>query len=206
MSYKDVMRAIGSKTEPVRRNYIAFRMLKQLEELDDEDISIPQVEDRFSVLYLSLREPGSQEFLGIGVRADPEEAVHPVPDEKMEDLAYYVRWLFGTARQDPLFTDSRNVTKFGRVLESPAAVAYLKSSDRPSFELAIQKAGAEEPELVELIKSATDNVEQALGRAHLYRDSKDLQRAVDRFGRGATELLRSNRSAPGSPDNDGFGV
>lgn len=190
MSYEDVMRAIGSKTDPVRRNYIAFRMLKQLEELDEEDISVPHVEDRFSILYLSLREPGIQEFLGVDVRAKPAEAARPVPDEKSGNLANFVRWLFGTDKQDPLFTDSRNVTKFGKLLESPAAVEYLETTDRPSFELAIQKAGAEEPELVELVKAATDNVEQALSRVHLYRDSVDLQKAVDRFGRSATELLR----------------
>jgi hypothetical protein len=190
MSYEEVMRAIGSKTEPVRRNYIAFRVLRQLEELEEEDILLQHVEERFSVLYLSLREPGIQEFLGVDVRARPEDAQHPVPDGKIENLTDFVRWLFGTDKQDPLFTDSRNVTKFGKVLESEVAVAYLKSTDRPSFDLAIQKAGAEESEILELVKAATDNIELALGRAHLYRASADLQKAVDRLGLGAIELLR----------------
>ncbi|MFB1487858.1 MULTISPECIES: hypothetical protein [unclassified Thiocapsa] len=192
MSYEEVMRAIGSKTEPVRRNYIAFRVLRQLEQLEEEDISLQHVEERFSVLYLSLREPGVQDFLGVNVRASPEEAQHPVPDVKIRigNLANFVRWLFGTDKQDPLFTDSRNVGKFGKILESEVAVDYLKSTDHPSFDLAIQKAGAEESEIIELVKSATDSIELALGRAHLYRGSADLKKAVARLGSGAIELLR----------------
>ena len=53
LSYEDVRRRIGSKTPTVRQNYIAYRMLLQMENV--EDLDVEQVEERFSVLYLSLR-------------------------------------------------------------------------------------------------------------------------------------------------------
>jgi hypothetical protein len=190
MTYREVTRAIGSKIDTVRRNYIAYRLLRQLEEVDDADISLDRVESRFSVLYLSLREPGIQEFLGLNVRAEPKDAERPVAPGKIENLAWFTRWLFGSDTHDPLFTDSRDVTKFGRTLQSERAVDYLKASRNPSFELAIQKSGADEPELVELIETATDSVEQALGRIHLHRDSRELAEKIDRFGKSALEVLR----------------
>jgi hypothetical protein len=187
LSYQQVMRKIGSKVEPVRRNYISYRILLQLEQLDD--VSVEHIEERFSVLFLSLREPPVQTFLGIDVQADPEHAQHPVPDENLGDLSSFAVWLFGTPDQPPLFSDSREVKRFSQILASPDAVAYLRDAKRPNFEIAWQRAGADEPEIIERIQTATDELEQALGRVHLYTDSKELRKVVDRFGRDALELL-----------------
>jgi hypothetical protein len=191
MTYAQVMRTIGSRTEPVRRNYISYRILLQIEGLeDDERVSVDHVEEKFSVLFLSLRERGVQKFLQIDIHADPENAEFPVPKHAMDNLACFALWLFGTEKRDPLFTDSRNVTTFGRVLESADAVAYLKSAEIPSFDVAVQKAGADEPELIERVQRATDEIEQTLSRVHLHTKSKQLQKVVLRFGKGAVELLR----------------
>ena len=188
LTYEQVMRKIGSKTEPVRRNYIAYCILLQLEKLDG--VSVEHVEERFSVLFLSLREPAVQRFLGVDLKSEPEKAKQPVPAEKLSDLKWFTVWLFGSHDQPPLFTDSREVMRFADILASSEAVKYLQESRRPSFEVAWQKSGADEPQLVLRVQAATDEIEQALGRVHLYTESEDLQRAVNRFGRGAIELLR----------------
>lgn len=189
LTYRGATRRIGSKLPVVRRNYISYRILLQMEDLEKE-ISLEHVEEKFSVLYLSLRETGVQRFLQVDIAAPPDQAARPVPDEKLEALAEFALWLFGTDEQPPLFTDSRNVTRFGKILQSERAVEYLRKSERPSFEVAAQKAGADEPELVALVESATDDIEQVLGRVHLYTDSEPLEKAVDRFGRGAWELVK----------------
>jgi hypothetical protein len=53
MGYDEIRRKIGSKTDTVRRNYISYRLLLQME--GEEEIDLKRVEDKFSVLYLSLR-------------------------------------------------------------------------------------------------------------------------------------------------------
>jgi hypothetical protein len=188
LTYQQVMRKIGSKVEPVRRNYISYRILLQLEDL--EGVSVENIEERFSVLFLSLREPPVQSFLGVDVQADPENAQSPIPTEKLDDLASFSFWLFGTPDQPPLFSDSREMKRFSQILASPDAVSYLKDAKRPNFEIAWQKAGSDEPEIIERIQTATDELEQALGRVHLYTKSEDLQKVVVRFGRDALELLK----------------
>ena len=59
-SYREVMRKIGSKTQVVERNYIAFSILIQMDDI--EGIEIKGIENRFSVLFLSLRSRNIQRF------------------------------------------------------------------------------------------------------------------------------------------------
>ncbi|MDQ9786514.1 hypothetical protein, partial [Serratia marcescens] len=76
-----------------RQNYISYRLLLQME--DQEKISVEHVEDKFSVLFLSLRTDGVQRYLDIDIQADPDDARKPVPDDKLKELANFALWLFG---------------------------------------------------------------------------------------------------------------
>ena len=68
--YREVMRMIGSKTQTVRQNYISYRLLLQAEKATD----IPQqnFEDRFSVMYLSLRTEGVQSISKLTSKLSPK--------------------------------------------------------------------------------------------------------------------------------------
>jgi hypothetical protein len=187
MTYDDVRRKIGSKTPTVRQNYIAYRLLLQME--DNEEISLEKVEEKFSVLYLSLRTAGVQRYLGLNLQAEPAEAQNPVPHERMHKLENFARWLFGTEEKLPLFTDSRMVDNFGVILDSDEAVEYLEQADRPNFEVAFRKAGGDEPELAKLINNAANNIQLALTRIHHYTQSENIKIAVERFGLDAWQLL-----------------
>jgi hypothetical protein len=189
MGYVEVMRKIGSKTQAVRQNYISYRLLLQIEESVDE-IPLENIEDRFSVMYLSLRTQGVQKYLQIDIQADPKKARTPVPRNHLNALANFALWLFGNDTRPPVFTDSRKVDDFGMILQSNKAVQYLERSPNPSFEVAYRMAGGDEPEIIRLIETAADNVELALTRAHLYTKSKKLQLAVERLGADAYQLLR----------------
>lgn len=185
-SYAQVMRKIGSKTPTVRRNYISYRLLLQME--NQEKISVEHVEDKFSVLFLSLRTDGVQRYLSIDIQADPKEARRPVPDDRLKELANFALWLFGDDKRQPIVRDSRQVDQFGRVLLSKKALEYLERNPRPSFEVAFQLAGGDEPEIVRLVEEAADNVEAALSRAHRYAKSSKLRKAALRLGEDALQL------------------
>lgn len=186
LSYAQVMRKIGSKTPTVRQNYISYRLLLQME--NQEKISVEHVEDKFSVLFLSLRTDGVQRYLDIDIQADPDEARKPVPEDKLKELANFALWLFGDDKRQPIVRDSRQVDQFGRVLLSKKAIEYLERNPRPSFDVAFSLAGGDEPEIVRLIEEAADNVEAALSRAHRYAKSKKLRKAALRLGEDALQL------------------
>lgn len=187
MSYNEVMRKIGSKAPTVRQHYIAHRLLCQMKEagvLQDEGI-----QNRFSVMYLSLRTPGVQQRLGININAEPAAARIPVPKEHEDVLPDYARWLFGDEDNGPLFSDSRQVDIFGGLLESDQAFDYLRRTKDARFDLARRLAGGDLPETIDNVKKASEYIRLALSQAHLYRDDEKLLHAIDDFGADAIQLM-----------------
>lgn len=188
MTYEQVMRKIGSKTPAVRQNYISYRLLLQMEDANEE-ISIKHVEDKFSVLFLSLRSEGTQTYLNIDIQADPDKAKRPVPKSKLAQLANFALWLFGDEKREPVVSDSRQVDKFGEMLLSPAAIEYLERAEKPSFETAYRLAGGDEAGTAQLLVRAADAIEQALGTVHHHRKSSVMKKAVRRLGTDVYALL-----------------
>ena len=133
LGYRDVMRKIGSRTDTVERNYIAFCILRQIEEIEGFDTKV--VEERFSVLFLSLRNKSVQRFIGVEEKfgLEPGDVTPPIDGEYLEHLREYILWLFGQGDKDAIVTDSRDVDKFGRVLASEVRTAI--SEERNKAEL-----------------------------------------------------------------------
>ena len=188
ISYDDIRKKIGMKIDTVRRNYIAYRILRQIGTLNIE-VSESGVEKRFSVLFLSLREEGVRSFLGVDTGAEPSKAKVPVPQDKVDNLSDFAQWLFGSNDRRQLFSDSRYVGDFARVLSDSKAVDYLRSTPEPSFDLALQMVGVEDEEIENQLKEANNQMEMALSRVHLYRDSKAIEEVMMRLARNARELI-----------------
>ncbi|MFW6116327.1 MAG: hypothetical protein ACOC6F_01240 [bacterium] len=188
LTYRQVMRKIGSKTPAVRKHYIAYRTLLQIEEFV-EDFDPMLAENRFAILYMSIGTEGARTFLRIDMNAEPEDARTPVPEDRFHKLASFSRWLFGTEDTLPLVSDTRQVSAFGKILESEEAVDYLEGASNPNFQVAFRIAGGDEAEIIRYVRDAADNLELALSRAHLYRGSNELQQAVRRLGSDAMQLL-----------------
>ncbi len=183
------MRKIGSNTPAVRQHYIAYRLFCQIQ--DAEVLPDEHVQNRFRVMYLSLRTPGVQKRLGLDMKADPEQVSVPIKPEKENVLPHFARWIYGDGVNLPLFTDSRQVDLFGRILESDDAFAYLCDNKDARFEHARVLAGGDLPETVLNIRKASEHIRPALSQAHRYRDKDDvkLQGAVDEFGTDALQLM-----------------
>lgn len=188
LSYDQVARKIGSTAPAVRRHYIAFHVLLQIEE-NVADFPREAAERRFAVLYDSIQKAGAQSYLGLDLNAAPKAARTPVPKKRLRQLAHFSRWIYGTTTVGPLVTDTRLISDFGKILESEKAIAHLEEASAPKFEVAFQLAGGDEPELVRLISSACEQIEEALRTIHLFKTSRDLQKVVRRLGADATRLL-----------------
>lgn len=188
LSYEEVMRKIGSKTPTVRSHYIAYKLLLQLE--DTEGVAIEKIEDKFSVLYLSLRTAGVQKYLGIDIKAEPNKARVPVAQDAEQKLYNYAKWMFGDESNPPLFSDSRNIDKFGKVLLSAEAVTYLETSQNPNFDFALKKAGGDTAEVISLLSQAGDNIEISFSTLHMHGDDKDVQSVARRLALHLVQITK----------------
>jgi len=178
-SYKEVMRRIGSKTQTVRQNYIAFKLFHQLEDL--EDVDVEKVRDKFSVLFLSLRSNGTQNYLGIDIEAEPKAASKPLHTKYYSNAVRFCRWLFGDATREPLFTDSRHTDRFGQMLASREAVSYLERTETPRFEVALRLSGGDRLEVIRHIERAADEIEEVLGVVQHHSGNVDVVGATRRL-------------------------
>ena len=188
MSYEEVMRKIGSRTSTVRQHYISYRLLVQMED-SVRDFSVEDARGRFSVMYLSLRTQGVRTYLNIDILANEQTAKSPVPRTHIDALTDFARWLFGTQEQSPLFTDSRRVDDFGRMLENDQTLRYLKENTNPDFEYASQLAGGAERKIVQRLNEAANNIELVSGRVQHHQDSEEIREAIKRLGIDVETLL-----------------
>lgn len=191
LSYRDVMRKIGSKTDTVERNYIAYRILVQMEET--EGLDAKEVENRFSVLFLALRSKNVQNFLGIENKfgIDPKEVKNPVDNDHLEQLREFSLWLFGDQETSPIVPDSREVDRFARVLASAEGLDYLRSVRLPSLEKAFIIAGGDQEQVYDLISTAAYNLQEALSSIHLYKEDEKLILISKRMFANADQIRKT---------------
>lgn len=191
ISYRNVMRRIGSKTPVVERNYIAYCIFTQMREIEDLDAS--KVEDRFSVLFLSLRSARVRRFLGIENKfgIEPADVPPPVDEEHVDQLREYSLWLFGAGEKLPIVEDSRQVDKFARVLASENGLNYLRAVPRPNLETAFIIAGGGQEEVFDLVKTATFSLQDALSSIHLYKTDEKLIAMVRRLIANADQIKKT---------------
>ena len=187
MTYKEVALKIGSYTSTVRHHYISYRLILQIESSLD-GFSFEDADSQFSVLYHLLRKPTVQKYLNIDFFADPHDARMPVPKKHLDALAHFARWLFGTQQQPPVFIEPWRVDDYGKVLESLEAVQYLENGKKPNFDYALQLA-VDESECIQLLSEAAANVKFVMNRIHRYKNSLEIQRAVEKLAVDYKELL-----------------
>ena len=191
ISYRDVMRRIGSKTPVVERQYIAYCIFTQMKEIEDLDAG--KVKDRFSVLFLSLRSKQVQRFLGVENQfgIEPAAVPPPVDDDHLDRLREYSIWLFGDGETLPIVQDSRQVDKFARVLASEDGLDYLRAVPRPNLETAFVIAGGDQEEVFDLIRTATFSLQDALSSIHLYTTDEKLITMVKRLIANADQIKKT---------------
>lgn len=191
LTYREVMRKIGSKTDTVERNYIAYRILVQMEET--EGLDAKEVENRFSVLFLALRSKNVQKFLGIEGKfgIEPKDVKNPVDNDNLDKLKEFSLWLFGDQETSPIVPDSREVDRFARILASAEGLDYLRSVRRPSLEKAFIIAGGDQEQVYDLISTAAYNLQEALSSIHLYKEDEKLIAISKRMIANADQIRKT---------------
>jgi hypothetical protein len=175
MTYREVARQIGSRSDTVRQNYTAFKMLIQMEEMENFDWS--EVEERFSLLFLSIRSEGTRDFLGIELKGDGPKSEKPIPPEKTNNAESFVTWLFGTKDKRPIVGDSRNVDRFGEILGEPRAVDYLRNSSRPDFDTAYSLTASADL-VIDPLKEAARQIRLALSELGARGEEPEVREAA----------------------------
>ncbi len=190
MSYKDVADTIGSKGKVVGRNFVTYQILAQLES-DGLTEEATALEQRFSVLFLALRNRHVRDFIGLADDLEPDAAVSPIAEDHADDLADLIGWMFGTSRRPKIVKESREVERFAFALSNEKAVKYLRESKLPQLDVAYRLAGGEGADVVDLLESAAYNVEQALSVLQHHADEPEVIEVAKRLARDIRQVANT---------------
>lgn len=188
LTYEEIARRLGSYATHVERHYAAYRLVRQA--ADEEIPGTESMENLFGVLLRALQTPDVAKFLGISYPHNPKQSAKPVPNKNLENLRYFVEWTFGTKDKGRVLKDSRDLTKWGQILQSPAAVRYLKNTPQPEFDRAWLKSGGQKESLVESLYTASDRLEESVPLVSDHKQEKEVEEAVRQCTRFFTQILR----------------
>lgn len=177
LDYSQVAREIGSRSDAVERHYVAHQLVDQAKSLDIPGHKVPR--RYFGILLRALNTPGTRAFLGLEYPGDTDKSRRPVPGNKSQALAEFVKWTFGTDDDAPVVEDSRQLSKWGTILESAEALSYLRSAGRPTFERTLFKAAGEKESVVDLLSQAATRLEEAIPHIRRNKDDKDVHQFAD---------------------------
>lgn len=187
-AYSEIADRLGSYAKHVERHYIAHQVVVQALDLDIDGAD--KMREAFGVLMRALQAGGVREFLGIDYPGDPSESRRPVPSDKEESLRYFVKWTFGTNDTMPILRDSRQLTKWGRILSAPEAVGYLKRTPQPDFDRAWLKSGGQAESVSEALFTAADRLEESVPLVSELADDPEVTAAVRECSRFLRQILR----------------
>jgi hypothetical protein len=163
--------------------------LLRIRQRDRGALTIPAIPTRFGVLTRSLQSPGVTRFLGVGFPRDPEKSLEPStkPNRNLED---FVRWTFGIGEDvKPVLEDSRDLTKWGQILDSDDAIRYLRTARDPRFERAFSKSGGLREGLVDSLMTAADYLAESVPLIKQHKELEDVQSAVERCTDYLSQIL-----------------
>jgi hypothetical protein len=159
-----------------------------MEALEDFDWS--EVEDRFSLLFLSIRSEGTRDFLGVELSGQRPARAEPIPEENKENAREFVGWLFGTKDARPVVRDSRNVDRFGEILAEQRAVDYLRSTAKPDFETAYSLTASADLVIAPL-SNAARNIRLALSEIEGRTEEAEVRTAAWDVIEGGVKLANA---------------
>ena len=190
--FSEVARMIGSKSDYIRRQYVAHAALL---EAAANEVETDRAERYFGVYYRALSSPLAREFVGIDW--SEENAEDPRLRQGTEPMAEFLSFLFGTPEEPPVITDSRRVDDLGRVLGDETARSVLR--EERSLEAALDVLGGDVSATNAQLRGALARLRQANGAAFEFAGDEDLIDLAQKCLHTAERILEQLKT-PGSTE------
>ncbi len=185
-SVDDIEKEVGDRTQSVRKNAIAYHMLREAQE--ELEWNIDTAKKDFSLMLLAIGQRNIKVFLGWSNTLPDTNQVKtlklaevsldaPVPESHLENLKHLLSWLYGEgSKVKPVISESRDITDYlSAVVASPRAVEFLNETRNlvESFDL----TDGEEVMLRKLLRVANTKLDKALGVAHRHKTADVIAEA-----------------------------
>lgn len=123
-----VARIVGSNTQGIRNSYIALSILRHGKQECGID-TLHLLNERFGVWLRSMNSPGIREYLGLGNPKSYNEVIGAVKNLDCEKLREVIGDMTPRRGKSAVLADSRDVTRYGLIIQNPDARAVLRKYD-----------------------------------------------------------------------------
>lgn len=169
---------VGDRTQSVRKNAIAYHMLREAKEELEWDIDSAKKD--FSLMLLAIGQRNIKLFLGWSKSVPDTDQLKtlklnevsldaPVPEGHLDNLKHLLSWLYGEGTKvKPVIGESRDITDYlSAVVASPRAVEFL--NETRNLVEAYDMTDGEEVMLRKLLRTANTKLDKALGVVHRHK-------------------------------------
>ena len=190
LTISEVSRLIGIEKTRAGNLYRDQAIAKQATSFG---IDTGPVESSFSLLTVAMNNVKLREHIGatLGSRLEPGQSAIPV--EKESQLRELLTWIYGDGETAPKITDSREMTKLGKVVGSEIGLAALRGG--ATLELAIQTMDEDLPNAGRRLVKHLNAARNSLQSAAAYVDERENSQEI-------TELIEEIRDALNALDTE----
>ena len=198
-SVEEIEEQVGDRAQAVRKNAIAYNMLREAK--DELDWDIGRAKKDFSLILLAIGQKNIKFYLGWSkavpdsdqfksMKLEEIKLAAPVPETHLENLRDLLSWLYGEgSKVRPVINESRDITDYlSTVVASKSAVEYLRQTR--NLTEAYELTDGEEVMLQKLLRTANMKLEKALGVAHRHK-TPDVIAEAEKCYETADRLVRS---------------
>lgn len=168
-----------------------------------ERLGLPasEIEKAFSVLTVALGNTKLRSHIGAPLGSQLSVGTDPIPEEKTEELGELITWIFGDEDNEPLISDSRQMSQLGNVVASPVGLQSLRSgSTLEEAKQKVQQAGMQPIDrLTNRLKSGKNALLAASDDLSDFADDPRIRQLVEDI-EAAAESLRTILNASGEFD------
>ncbi len=183
--FAEIAREIGSRSDAIRKQYVAYRAYLQAKDVFQLDTS--ELEKNYSVFFRAITGTRTiAHFIGLSKSESPQKLRRPVPSQKAGVLEDLVGYIHGTETLKPVIRESRELTQLGEVLASKPALANLKL--RRNLDRAWELTSGEIRRLLDNLASASYYLDEALKDAHRHKGDPKIETMVNRCAQTMSQI------------------
>lgn len=133
-TFVEVAELLGVTKSKVADLYRDQAVVQQAQRLG---LETSEIEKAFSVLTVAMSNTKLRDHIGAPLASRLVPGEDPIPEERADNLRELVGWVFGDETQEPVISDSRQISKLGNIVAHDVGVAELRRG--ASLEAAKQK-------------------------------------------------------------------
>jgi hypothetical protein len=177
---------VGETPAEVRANFRNFQISEQARTEVSEEV-YEDLTDRFGVFTRAMQSGDLRSFVGAPAPNQVVTSKKPIPSSKRAELKEFVGYLFGP---QAVVTDSRDLTKLGRVLASDEGLKALRAGQ--NLEEAHVASGGLRDRVIDRLSNAARALRAVKPDIAKYRKDQDVKNLIEECDEALEEVKQAH--------------